>query len=262
MIKNFRDAQVFYRFFDKKTEVVNVFLHGWGCNHTSFLFCHKALEKQSSLFVDFPPFGQSSKTISDWTVFTYANMVHSLVQSLGIKKINLIGHSFGGRIAIILAVLCKEEINKIVLVDAAGVKPRRKLSYYFKVFSYKLRKKLGKNVSHFGSSDYLALSPNMRKIFVSIVSTHLDDFLPFISAPTLIIFGKNDTTTPVYMAKKLNRKIANSQLVLLEDAGHFCFAERRLEFLSELKKFLLQSAFGQSDTQALRKNQLKALTEI
>lgn len=238
MTKTFRDAQIFYKFYNKKSEVVNVFLHGWGCDHTSFLFCNTYLKKQSCLFIDFPPFGKSSKNICDWTIFTYANMVVSLCEKLGINKVNLIGHSFGGRVSVVIATLCKDMVQKVVLVDAAGVKPKRSLSYYFKVWAYKLRKKLGMDVSGYGSCDYLALSPSMKEIFKSIVNTHLDDFLPFIEAPTLIIFGKEDKTTPMYMAKKLHKKIKNSWLVILEGAGHFCFVDRKLEFLQRLKIFL------------------------
>lgn len=237
MTKNFKDSHIYYRFFDRKTDVVNVYLHGWGCDHKSFLFCRKHLSN-SSLFIDFPPFGQSSKDIKDWTLFTYANMVISLCNQLKIKKFNLIGHSFGGRVAIIISLFCKDETEKLVLVDSAGLRPKRNLAYYFKIFRYKLRKKLHLDVSNFGSCDYKALPPNMRKIFTSIVSTHLNDFLPFVEAKTLVIFGKNDKTTPLYMAKKLNKKIKNSKLVLLEGAGHFCFLERRLEFLTNLKAFL------------------------
>lgn len=238
MIYDYRDAKIFYRFFNKKSEITNIYLHGWGCDHRSFLFCHKNIEDMSSLFVDFPPFGESSKDIKNWSVFTYANMVISLCQHLGIEKYNIIGHSFGGRIAIIMSVLCKAETNKLVLVDSAGVRPRRSLAYYLKVWIYKLRRKLGLDVSNFGSCDYRSLGKDMRKIFNSIVTTHLDDFLPFIKSKTLIVFGKDDKTTPIYMAKKLQRRIKNSKLVLLSDAGHFCFVDRRLEFLSQLGNFL------------------------
>lgn len=237
MTKNFRDATVFYRFFDRKTETVNVFLHGWGCDHTSFLFCLKHLP-QSALFVDFPPFGRSSKDIKNWTIFTYANMVLSVCESLHIKKINLIGHSFGGRVAVILSAICKEKVQKLVLVDSAGLKPRRKLSYHLRVWKFKLFRALGKDVSGFGSSDYRALSPEMKKIFTSVVNTHLDDFLSIICAPTLVIFGENDDTTPLYMAKKFHKKIKNSKLVLIENAGHFAFQEKKLEFLQVLTPFL------------------------
>jgi len=241
MVYVYRNIKIFYKFIDKKSDVTNVYLHGWGANHKSLLFCQDHLKKQNSLFIDFPPFGESDKFPKDWNVFTYANMVISLCQHLKLKKLNLIGHSFGGRISIITAVLCKEEVEKVVLVDSAGLKPRRSLWYYLKVYTYKLKKKLGLDVSKYGSCDYLALDKNMKKVFNSIVNTHLDDFLPFIRAKTLVIFGKEDKTTPIYMAKKFKRKIKNSKLVLLEGAGHFCFVERRLEFLSQLEKFIKEN---------------------
>lgn len=234
----YRDAEIFYKFVNKKSEMTNIYLHGWGCSCKSLDFCKDYISKDNSLFIDFPPFGQSSKNIKNWNVFTYANMVISLCQHLRVKKYNIVGHSFGGRIAIIMAVLCKDETNKIVLVDSAGLKPRHSLNYYFKVYSYKIRKRMGLDVSKYGSCDYLALDLEMRKIFKSIVSTHLDDFLPFINAKTLIVFGENDDTTPIYMAKKMKRKIKNSKLVVLKEAGHFCFIDRKLEFLNVLKNFL------------------------
>ncbi len=237
MTKLYRGAHIFYRFFDRKTDVVNVFLHGWGCDHTSFLFCNKHL-KQSALFLDFPPFGKSSKGIKDWTIFTYASMVISLLSDLKIKRFNLIGHSFGGRVAIILAVLCKDEIEKLVLVDSAGLKPHRSIFFYMKIWAYKIKRKLGLDISKYGSSDYLALGSDMRKIFKSIVNTHLDEFLPFIKAKTLVVFGENDKTTPLYMARKFKRKIKDSTLVILKNAGHFCFVDMRLEFLNLVKNFL------------------------
>lgn len=237
MIYKFKNEEIYYKFFDRKSDVTNVFLHGWGCDSKSLLFCNKYAHA-NNLFLDFPPFGESSKDISGWTIFTYANMVISLCEHLGLKKINVIGHSFGGRVAIIMSVLCKEMVQKIVLIDSAGLKPKRSLSYYLKVLTYKIRKRLGLDVSKYGSCDYLALSPQMRKIFSSVVSTHLDDFLPFIKCETLIMFGKDDKVTPVYMAKKLKKKIKKSRLVLFEDAGHFCFVDKKLEFVSEISQFL------------------------
>lgn len=237
MVYVYRGVKIFYRFFDRKNEQTDIFLHGWGCSQQDFLFC-KDLSKRNTLFIDFPPFGRSEKDLFNWNIFTYANMVISLCEHLNIKKMNILGHSFGGRIAIIMAVLCKENVEKIVLIDSAGLKPKRPLSYRIKVFKYKIRKKLNLDVSKYGSSDYLSLNENMKTIFKSVVNTYLDDFLPFINAKTLIIFGKNDTTTPIYMAKKLKRKIKNSNLVLIENAGHFPYLERKVQFLSLIKDFL------------------------
>ena len=233
----YRDCQIFYKYIDRKSETTDIFLHGWGCDHTSLFFC-KNLTQNSCLFVDFPPFGESGKRLPDWNVFTYANMLIALCKKLRIEKFNLVGHSFGGRIAIITAVLCKDETNSLVLVDSAGVKPKRSLSYYVKVGTYKLKKKLGMDVSRYGSCDYLALDPDLRKVFSSIVNTHLDEFLPYIKCDTLIVFGGDDKTTPIYMANRLHRKIKNSKLMILENAGHFAYVDRKLEFSRLLKEFL------------------------
>lgn len=233
----YRKSEIFYEFIDNGCDVTNVFLHGWGCDHKSLLFCKDFLKEQNNLFIDFPPFGESGE-IREWSIFTYANMVISLCQHLNIKKFNLFGHSFGGRVAIIIAMLNRCETQKLVLIDSAGLKPKRNLRYYFKVFNYKIRKKLKLDVKNCGSGDYKNLSNDMKQIFVSIVNTHLDDFLPFICAETLILFGKNDATTPIYMAKKLHKKIKNSKLVIIDDAGHFPFLDRRIEFVSQIEDFI------------------------
>ena len=235
----YRDCEIFYNYIDRKSDTTDIYLHGWGCDHTSLFFC-KDISKNSCLFVDFPPFGKSGKHPKDWNVFTYANMLIFLCKKLNIRRFNLVGHSFGWRIAIITAMLCKDEINSLVLVDSAGVKPRRSLEYYIKVWSYKLKKKLKMDVSKYGSCDYLALDSNMRKVFGNIVNTHLDEYLPYIKCDTLIIFGMQDQTTPIYMAKRIHKNIKNSKLCLLEGAGHFPFVDRRLEFAAELKEFLLK----------------------
>lgn len=237
MIYKYKDSEIFYKFIGDKNGVVNVYLHGWGCDYKSLEFCAKYL-KGSSLLIDLPPFGKSDKNICGWTIFTYTTMVINLCDHLGIHKVNLIGHSFGGRVAILFSVFCKNKVQKVVLIDSAGLKPRRSLLYYIKIWRYKLRKKLKLDISKFGSCDYKVLTPNMKKIFNSVVRTYLDDFLPFIQAKTLIVFGKNDKTTPVYMAKKLHKKIKNSELTILPNAGHFCFLDRKLTFLKLLNNFL------------------------
>ena len=217
MIFKFNNTEIFFSFKSRKSDVTNVFLHGWGCDHESFLFCEEFLKNDNLLFVDFPPFGKSGKPY-DWTIFTYANMLISLCEHLGLKHLNLIGHSFGGRVAILVSVLCKSQVKKVVLVDSAGLKPRRSITYWWRVYRFKLRRKLGWDVSKFGSCDYLALDEQMRKVFNNIVTMHLDDFLPYIKAETLVIFGKEDNVTPVYMARRLKKRIKNSMQQFLRNS--------------------------------------------
>ena len=151
------------------------------------------------------------------------------------KKGMGIGKSF---CTIIKGDLCKDKFEKIMLVSSAVVRPKRRLKYYWKVWWYKFKKKLGVEQKNVGSEDYRNLSDNMKKVFCNIVNTHLEDFLPQICARVLIVFGKNDETTPLYMAKILHEKIVDSQLEILEGAGHFCFYDRRTKFVSLMKNFL------------------------
>lgn len=233
----YKNSVVFYKYIKRKGDVVNVYLHGWGTTHESLYFCNEHIKKPS-LFIDFPPFGKSDRDIKGWTIFSYATMVVSLCEKLNIHKINLIGHSFGGRVAILVSVFCPTRVNKLVLVDSAGVKPKRGVRYYFRVWKYKLFKRLKLDTSNMGSCEYLALNDNMRKTFKNIVNTHLNEFLKDVKVPTLIVFGKEDKTTPLYMARYLHKKIKNSELILIDKAGHFCFNDNRYAFLKNVKSFI------------------------
>ena len=118
------------------------------------------------------------------------------------------------------------------------MRPKRGLAYYVKVLKYKSRKKLGLSTKNFGSQDYQNLDADMKKVFNSVVNSFLEENAKLIEAKTLVIFGKNDTETPIYMAKRLNKLITNSKLVLMENCGHFCFLERRILFCKHLNEFL------------------------
>ncbi len=157
-----------------------------------------------------------------------------------IKSYDLLAHSFGGRIALRLANI-DDRLDKLILTGCAGLKPRRKISYYIKVYSYKILKKIlpQKLLKNFGSSEYKSLDEIMRQSYKKIVNTYQDGELDTIKNKTLIVFGKNDKSTPLFMAKKLNQKIKNSNLIIIEDAGHFAFTEKPLLFNVYLKEFLL-----------------------
>ena len=212
-------------------------MHGWGQNGDAFSFVQSKLNKFKWLTIDLPPFGKSEMPKS-WTIFTYANMVTSLCEHLNIKSCNVIGHSFGGRIGLIMASLTPKLVNKLILLDSAGMKPKRSLKYHFSVLKYKIFKLLNILQENAGSSDYRALDPECRSTFVSVVNTFLEEYCYQIKAPTLIIFGKQDEVTPLYMAKRLNKLIKNSTLEVVEHAGHFCFEDRPIKIVELLSKFL------------------------
>ena len=182
-------------------------LHGYLSSKESFAYQINALKLHFRVIaIDFSGFGLSPEPPYPFSVLDYANEVIALIDKLGVKTYSIIAHSFGGRVAVKIASRDKR-LNKLILTGSAGIKPRRKPSYYFKVWAYKLLKKFvsKERLKNFGSSEYKTLSPVMKKSYVKIVNEHLNKEYKQIKNPTLIIFGENDRETPLYMAKKIKK---------------------------------------------------------
>lgn len=236
MMFEYNGAKINYQFVNRGNERVTLLLHGWGCSGKIFEKFMKMFDDRSFLVVDFPPFGDSKSLPCSWTIFSYASMIISLCEHLNIKTVDILGHSFGGRIALILSSLKCIDVHSCILVDSAGIKPKKSLKKAFKVAIYKLKKKMGKNVDDYGSNDYKSLPPCMRGVFTNIVNTNLQPYLKQIEAQTLIVWGDQDNETPLYMAKRLNKHIKNSKLEVLH-GGHFVFLDSPLSFYSVVEKF-------------------------
>lgn len=228
-----------------------VLMHGWGCNLTTVASINNLLTPGFRVYnIDFPGFGKSTEPTSVWGVDDYAVMMEEFMRREGIVDPILIGHSFGGRVAIVLG--SRNKIHKIILVDAAGVKPRRSLRYYFKVYSYKAVRRtlpllvgrsraedlLNRYRKKVGSSDYSNASPRMRQIMSRVVNEDLCHLMPKIACPTLLIWGALDTATPVSDARKMERLIPDAGLVVFEGVGHYSFLENPLQFAAVVNSFL------------------------
>ena len=228
-----------------------VLLHGWGCTLEIWQSLRSVLEPDFRVWaIDFPGFGGSATPPDPWSVYDYAESFAAFLQQLGITDPVLVGHSFGGRIAILHA--SSHPVSKVVLVDAAGIRPRRSVNYYVKVYGFKLMKRLlpfvlGKERAaavverrrrSAGSDDYNALSGVMRDTFVRVVNEDLRRYLPAIEAPTLLVWGDRDTATPLADAKLMERRIADAGLVVFPGAGHYSFLERSGQFAAVMRSFL------------------------
>jgi len=229
-----------------------ILMHGWGCDSTTLgLFERVASEHNEVFNIDLPGFGKSEEPDGPWNVEEYVQMLEEFVAALGINNPVILGHSFGGRVAILYA--SRNPVKKLVLVDAAGVKPRRSLKYYLKVYSFKLAKRIypalvgrekaneiiGQMRSRRGSYDYNNCSPTMRRVMVNVVNTDLRRYMPLISAPTLLIWGENDTATPIRDARIMEKLIPNTGLVSFPGAGHFSFVDNPYQSAAEFRRFIL-----------------------
>lgn len=237
---------------EKNKEEV-ILLHGWGASIKSFLPVYKYLSKNYKVYaIDFPGFGESDEAPSTYKVEDYAKIVLEFINKLGIKSPTLIGHSFGGRVIMKLVGDMLYIPKNIIFIDSAGIKPKRHLNYYLKVYSYKFskmivnalfeEKKAKEIISNMqnkkGSSDYINASSNMKKVFVNVVNEDLKYTLKNIKVPTLIIWGENDIDTPLKDAKLIEKNIGNGGLVVLKGAGHFSYLDNLSEFLIIVDSFL------------------------
>lgn len=238
MKTKFKDIEINFEILGTQGEWI-VFLHGWGGSIESFeIVAKEFMATNRCLLFDFPPFGESEEPYEAWNVDTYVELLQHLLNTLDIKTCDIVAHSFGGRVAIKFASGYNERVKRMILVDSAGVKSKFSLKKFLRTKRYKLAKKLGRNTARFGSCDYQKLSSLMKKTFVNIVCEDLTKRLNQITCPTLIIFGKDDKETPLYMAKTLNKKIKDSALIVFENCGHFSYIEDFHRFVAISQSFL------------------------
>lgn len=183
-------------------------------------------------------FGESPKIERVYTIDDYVNDIVKFINELKIEKYHIIAHSFGGRIALKLATIDKK-VDKIIITGGAGLKPKRSLFYYIRVKLYKVLTKLfrNKDFSFLGSKEYKQIGYLEKRTYVNIVNTYQDDMLKDIKNKVLLIYGKSDSQTPLYMAKKMNKGIKNSRLKVLK-GGHFCFIDDAKTFNEIVLSFL------------------------
>ncbi len=230
-------------------------LHGWGCEGSIFDGVRAYLEAQYTVYAfDLPGFGGSSEPDSVWCSEDYVDMLHSFVESYSLSAPTLVGHSFGGKLSILYA--SRYPVERMVLIGSAGVKPRRTLKYYYKVYSYKALRHLSqlllprakaeqiiaKRRAKAGSSDYRNASERMRAILSRVVSEDMKSVMPKISAPTLLFWGDRDTATPISDAKIMERLIPDAGLVVATGCTHYAFLENRGLFDAVMKKFLIHNS--------------------
>ncbi|MCR4280811.1 MAG: alpha/beta hydrolase [Candidatus Kaiserbacteria bacterium] len=227
-----------------------IMLHGWKDDLHTFDGIASVLGENFRIVrLDLPGFGGSEAPKGDWILDDYAGFVKDFLGKLSISPDTLIGHSFGGRIAIKGIAANKFSAKKIILISSAGVARRKTfrnmlLAVLAKVgrvitaippisfWKQEIRRGLYRSIG----SDYFQAGA-LGGTFLNIIKEDLSSSAKNIMLPTLIIWGSKDSTTPISEGRRLNQLISGSTLRVIEGAGHFVHKERPKEVSELIRKF-------------------------
>lgn len=246
MIVNINGLNINYEKSGTKGKKV-ILLHGWGQNISMMAFIAESLKKHFIVYnIDFPGFGLSDEPMQAWDTNDYTDFLHDFCVKKKIENPIIIAHSFGSRIAVRYAY--KYGAYKMCLTGAAGIRDKRSLKWYFKVYSYKLGKKIlslkpfekykEKFESKAGSEDYKNTSGVMKTTFVKVVNEDTTPLLQHVDCETLLVFGENDTATPVEKGRMMEKLMPNATLIIFENDDHFAYFNESLRFVRVLDAFL------------------------
>ena len=229
-------------------------LHGWGASIEAVHPILSGLSPVATVYaLDLPGFGQTDPPPVPWGVEQYQELVAAFMDALAIDRPAIVGHSNGGRIAIRMASTEPSRASRLVLVDSAGIRPKRTLRWYRRVGMAKVGKYAARFlgapgerlrallVSRSASADYLAAGP-LRPTLVKLVNADLRSFMPAIEAPTLLVWGSRDCETPLAAAHEMERLIPDAGLVVLEGAGHYSYLDQPARFARIVSHFIAPPA--------------------
>lgn len=236
-----------------ETNTSILLLHGWGANIASFNPVIESLSKTFKVYaIDFPGFGQSENPDTSYHVEDYSRLVLEFIKQKKLEKVVLVGHSFGGRVIIKLVGKLGYKPEKVILVDSAGIKPKKSFKRKVKESIFKCiknianiilgkekaKKLIDKYKNKLGSQDYKNADETMKEVFKNVINEDLTEYLPNIKTSTLLIWGDRDLDTPISDAKKMEELIPDAGLVTIAGAGHFSYLDNIGYFLTVVNKFL------------------------
>jgi pimeloyl-ACP methyl ester carboxylesterase len=219
-----------------------VLLHGWGQNIEMMDPIGRRLQDDFRItIIDFPGFGDSPEPPYSFTVYDYYEVLDELLKKLKVKNPILIGHSFGGRIAMIYA--ANKPTSKLILLGSPFRRSNKKANIKLKILKCMKKVPIIRNLEgymkkHLGSRDYRAATPIMRQVLVNVINQNLSDELTKIKASTILIWGSNDTEVPLEEAKVIESTINDCGLIVYEGCTHYAYLERLDQTVNILNEFL------------------------
>ena len=216
-----------------------VILHGWGSSKEKWLVVKEILDSKGIKVIvpDLPGFKKETALTRVWDLDDYVDWFKDFCSDFD-EPFFLLGHSFGGRIAIKFAAQNPEKLKGLILVSSAGIIPKKiflrvyigKITKFGKIFSfipfYKLfRKGFYKYILR--RTDYIQAEklPYLKETFKNIIKEDLRKYFSKIQTQCLIVWGDKDDMTPLPDGKIMAQEIPNSKLKILRDIGHFPYTQ-------------------------------------
>ena len=200
-----------------------LFLHGWGCNLNYMLPLTQNINNANLLLIDLPGFGKNNEFDEPKTIYDFVDIIYEFLIKNNYKIDCIVGHSFGGKLAILLA--NKLKVASLLLLAPSIYNKKRNLLYYLKIYIYKAIKNIKifhKLLPLFGSKDYKALTPVMKKTMSNVINTDVEKELLSLTIPIILFYGKKDKITPKYIGKKIKKKSHDAALFII-DGDHFAY---------------------------------------
>jgi pimeloyl-ACP methyl ester carboxylesterase len=232
-------------------------LHGWGraknaqtaYKKTIGLFEKKGYEVYAP---DMPGFGEAANPKVPFKLENYAEYIRNFIKKHNIHAPILIGHSFGGRVAIKYITSNTTDVKALILCGVPGFTPVKKV----KLFASLLIAKIGSLIfslpglstleekirSWFyyviGARDFYRAEGTMRDTFKNIVREELKDMMEAIRIPTLLVWGDKDAIVPIHVATRMKNIIRNSKLLIIPDGKHSVIMDEPTIFVDDVHSFL------------------------
>lgn len=240
---------------DKKEKPSIVLLHGWGLHASVYQQLITLLKEQGYpvYAFDFPGFGlqplQSTvMKLDDYVTFLHEFLIKKKLLS-GNAPIVLVGHSFGGRVAVKYIARYPKDISRLVLTGVPVIRHtsfKRKITFLvavtggkmFAIFPLPVKDFLRKILYKFiGEWDYYKAGP-LKQVFKNIISEDLVQYAKTITIPTLLLWGDEDKIVPVTDVEKIKKIMSNAKIAIVEGTGHKLPYTKPKEFAQALQKFL------------------------
>ncbi|MFA9289188.1 MAG: alpha/beta fold hydrolase [Weeksellaceae bacterium] len=247
MFIKIQNRKIHYKKFGSGQPIL--FVHGWGGSiHSLHALADLASRRYTCILLDLPGFGKSDNPPPQWGVEGYAEVIKAFLKELGIKRTHYVGHSFGGNVGIYLSTHESQLINKLVLCNTS-YKREKKVSSLAKATKgidrkelpiikqlYPIVKYVYYRIMHRDSD--LMKYPHLENNFRKIVTQDLTPQLPKIKQQTLILWGEEDTQTPVIWAYELYKLIPHAEIKVFPQIRHNLPIKYPQEVWTEIEPFL------------------------